>query len=98
MNQNRVVIYSNGIADFQRSYQVNLAAPLAISIPVRQDHLADVLGSFNVYGDVTLEVPPTFRPANASDGNISINPTAVLESLAVELSGSRVRVGRRRST
>lgn len=94
MAENRVVIYSNGIADFQRSYQVESAAPLKISIPVRQDHLADVLGSFNVYGNVKLESPPTFRPSNELEGNITINPKQVLEDLATNLSGAQVRVER----
>ena len=74
MSENRVVIYSNGIADFQRRYDVAAAAPQRISIPVRGDHLADVLASFNVYGNVKLESPPTFRPSNALEGNISIDP------------------------
>ncbi len=82
MNQNRVVIYSNGIADFQRGYRVQPDAPLKISIPVRQDHLADVLASFNVYGDVTLDSPPTFRPSNELEGNITINADRVLDDLA----------------
>ncbi len=60
MSDNRVVIYSNGIADFQRHYEVSGQESREISIPVRQDHLADVLASFNVYGDVSLESPPSF--------------------------------------
>ena len=66
MSENRVVIYSNGIADFQRCYEVGAAASQRISIPVRRDHLADVLASFNVYGNVKLESPPTFRPRGSS--------------------------------
>jgi hypothetical protein len=94
MSENRVVIYSNGIADFQRGYEVSAESQLRISIPVRQDHLADVLASFNVYGGVTLESPPTFRPSNELEGNLSIDPQRVLEDLATTLSGARVRVER----
>ena len=94
MGQNRVVVYSNGIADFQRCYEIEKGAPRRISIPVRQDHLADVLGSFNVYGNVTLESPPTFRPSNELEGNISIDPQKVLEDLATNLSGAKVRLER----
>jgi hypothetical protein len=61
---------------------------------VRQDHLADVLASFNVYGNVKLESPPTFRPSNELEGNITINPQKVLEDLATNLSGAKVRVER----
>lgn len=94
MSENRVVIYSNGIADFQRCYEVGAGSPQRISIPVRRDHLADVLASFNVYGDVKLDSPPTFRPSNELEGNISIDPQRVLEDLAAGLSGARVRVER----
>ncbi len=94
MSDNRVVIYSNGIADFQRHYEVSGQESREISIPVRQDHLADVLASFNVYGDVSLESPPTFRPSNELEGNISINPHMVVEDLANNLSGAQVKVSR----
>jgi len=94
MNENRVVVYSNGIADFQRCYEVGADAPQRISILVRQDHLADVLASFNVYGNVKLESPPTFRPSNELEGNITIDPQKVLEDLATNLSGAKVRVER----
>lgn len=94
MSENRVVIYSNGIADFQRCYEVGAADFQRISIPVRRDHLADVLASFNVYGNVKLESPPTFHPSNELEGNISINPQQVLEGLATNLSGAKVRVER----
>jgi hypothetical protein len=94
MSENRVVIYSNGIADFQRCFEVGTDAPQQISIPVRQDHLADVLASFNVYGNVKLESPPTFRPSNELEGNITIDPENVLEDLATNLSGARIRVER----
>ncbi|QDU59520.1 hypothetical protein Pan216_03490 [Planctomycetes bacterium Pan216] len=94
MATNRVVIYSNGIADFQRCYTVRAASPERISIPVRQDHLADVLASFNVFGEVSLDAPPTFRPTNEREGNLSINANRVVEDLATSLSGARVRIER----
>ncbi len=94
MNDNRVTLYSNGIADFQRCYSIPHNQVQKVSIPVRSDHLADVLGSFNVYGEVTLESPPTFRLSNELEGNLSINPASVLEDLATSLSGARVRIHR----
>ncbi len=94
MNENQVIIYSNGIADFQRGYVVKTNAPKHISIPVRQDHLADVLASFNVYGNVTLESPPTFRPSNELEGNISLEPQRVLEDITTKLSGARISLER----
>ncbi|MEM6689850.1 MAG: hypothetical protein AAF664_10510, partial [Planctomycetota bacterium] len=98
MSGNRVVIYSNGIADFQRCYDVDSESPRRISIPVRQDHLADVLASFNVYGNVKVESPPTFRPSNELEGNVRIDPENVLEGLFTNLSGSKVSVSRARGS
>ncbi len=92
MSNMKIVVYSNGIADFQRSYRVGIGGPTRIAIPVRQAHLADVLASFVVLGPVTLDAPPTFRPANAMEGNLDLNETNVVESLVTGLSGARVRV------
>ncbi|QDU98103.1 hypothetical protein [Lignipirellula cremea] len=92
MSENRIVIYSNGIADYQRSYTIAADTSQPITIPVRQDHLADLLASFNVYGDVRLKTPPTFRPANELEGNLRLNPASVYEDLATRLSGARVYV------
>ena len=50
MSENHVVIYSNGIADFMRCYEVNPDAPRRISIPVRRDHLADVTDRCGLVG------------------------------------------------
>lgn len=92
MAGNHVTIFSNGIADFQRSYPVALDAPKEISIPVKTSDVADVLASLNVYGPVALKSPPSFRPANENDSTLSLNPGEVLEQLATRLSGSQVRL------
>jgi hypothetical protein len=94
MRQNVVVVFSNGIADFQRAFMVRRGSPTEISIPVKKDHVADVLASLNVYGQVTLTAPPSFRPANEATGTLNIDPERVVERLATALSGSRVEVQR----
>lgn len=91
MSHNRATIYSNGIADFQRLYPVK-GKSTKISIPVRQEHLGDVLGSLVISGDVTIVSPPSFQPANSDDGNISIDNGNVIASLARQLSGAAVKV------
>ncbi|QGJ71742.1 Hypothetical protein PBC10988_34490 [Planctomycetales bacterium 10988] len=98
MSENHVVIYSNGIADFQRSYQIPKEKAVPISLPVRKDHLADVLGSFNVYGQVRLDAPLTYRPSNDIEGSLEIVGDSVLESLAEELSGAKVKLSRSSDT
>lgn len=90
MSANQVTIYSNGIADFVRSYSVRQDNACHISIPVRRDHVADVLASLNVFGKVKLVSPPSFRPENEYESSFSIQPNSVFEGLARELSGAKV--------
>jgi hypothetical protein len=92
MTQNRVVIFSNGIADLRRTHLVRRDAPAKLSIPVRQTHVADILASLNVFGDVRIAAPPSFRPVNENDGSLTLDTKSVLENLAEQLSGSRVRI------
>lgn len=92
MSQNRVVLYSNGIADFQRVVKVTGNEPSDVSIPVSNLHVADVLASLNVYGDVRFDSTPTFRPTTELYNNISIDPHDSFNALATELSGSKVAI------
>lgn len=94
MPHNRVVIFSNGIADVQRSHLVRRESPATISIPVRQTHVADVLASLNVFGEVRVVSPPSFRPVNENDGTLALDTKSVLENIAEQLSGARVRIDR----
>lgn len=92
MQSNRATIYSAGIADFQRAFQVVSGKPNPISIPVRQEHLGDVLASLMVSGAVTIVSPPSYQPANQDDGNISIDTDDALVSLATQLVGAEVTI------
>ena len=92
MMRNRATIYSNGIADFQRVYSISSGQPQKISIPVRQQHLADVLASLTVFGDVRVDSPPSFRPANQDDNNLVISTDDSLTDLISQLAGAQVEV------
>ncbi len=92
MPQNRIVVFSNGIADVQRGYVVRGDAPTRISIPVRQDHVGDVLASLNVFGTVRLSSPPSYRPVNQNDGTLTLETKNVLEGLADQLSGAQAAI------
>lgn len=94
MSENFATIFSNGIADFRRSYAVTRDEPAEISIPVRKDHIGDVLASLNIYGPVSLKSPPSFRPANEAAGSLSFDPQRVIEDLAKNLSGAKVTITR----
>ena len=71
MTSNRAVIYSNGIADFQRRYEVE--GSLRVAIPVKQEHVADVLASLHVLGEVRLSSPPTFDGMAAAKGRLYVS-------------------------
>ena len=92
MSHNRAVIYSNGIADFHRRFTVRKEEPKQIAIPVRRDHIGDVLASLNVYGEVAMKLPPSFRPANENEGNFNIQAADVIEGVAVSLCGATVKI------
>ena len=92
MLNNRATIYSNGIADFQRIYKIKCDQPNRISIPVRQQHLGDVLASLTISGPVKIDSPPSYQPSNQDEGNISIDPKDTLIGLAKQLAGSEVEV------
>ena len=92
MAKNRATIYSNGIADFQRVFKVTKTKPTQIALPVRQQHLGDVLASLTVSGDVKIDSPPSFQPANSDDSNIRVDTSNAIISLAKQLSGSNVEI------
>ena len=92
MANHRATIYSNGIADFQRIFKVEKGDPKTISIPVRQQHLGDVLASLTVSGLVRIDSPPSFQPANQDETNIRIDTHNAIVSLAQQLAGSNVSV------
>ncbi len=89
--QDRVTIFSNGLADFNRFYAVG-TEPTRIAIPVKTTHIADVLASLNIFGQVRLLEPPSFRPANEHQSNLTIDPHNALEGLLASLPGTQVRV------
>ena len=92
MTQNRATIYSNGIAELHRVYSVSNKGEARISIPVRQAHLADVLASLTISGDVKIDSPPSYQPANIDESNLRIDTANSLISLASQLAGANVTI------
>lgn len=95
---NSVTVFSNGIADFIRSYPVKKGDKCEISIPVKKSHVGDVLASLNLFGDVKLDSPPSFSPSKSLlysddlDSDFHVDTANVLYDLATKLSGSKVSV------
>lgn len=92
MPNNRLTLYSSGMADFVRSYIVPRGESLNISIPFQQGNIADVLGSLRILGRVRLENPPSFTPENVNSGVIEINPARAQRDLLKSLSGTDLKV------
>lgn len=89
---NRVAIFSNGIADFQRVFSVEKGKPTEVLIPVKAQHIADVLATLSVWGDVVIAKPPTYRPSNEKDGTLQLNANSVVKDLGIKLSGAKVKI------
>ena len=90
MQKNKATIYVNGIAELQRVYPLRKSERTQLSLPVRQEHLADVLGSLLISGDVALVRSPSFQSANMDDGTLSVSPSNTLVSLLEQLSGAQI--------
>ena len=89
---NRATIYSNGVADFRRIVRVAPDSEARVTIPVRSEHTADVLGSLSILGRVRFNKPPMFRPRAAQSDALEFDPKDALRSLVLGLVGARVEV------
>lgn len=90
---NQVTVFSNGVADFHRVYDVAADVPTEISIPVRKSHIGDVLASLTIAGaGIRIAKPASYRPSNDMKGTLELEPEDVFVALAVSLSGAQVAV------
>lgn len=87
---NKLCLFSNGMAHFSRTY--TLSETTKISIPFKNNHIGDVLSSFQLFGSVKYQVPPNFTPINDSQTSLDIDPSDVLRSLLSNLSGAEVSI------
>lgn len=90
--RNRVTLFSNGIALFERTLAVSSKKPEVISLPVKRDRIGDLLGSFSVRGNVTLSKPLSYTPTDNQGNKIGYDPNAVTNSLGRSLAGMKVRL------
>ena len=98
LQPNQITIYSSGMGDFVRSYLVSAGKETVVSIPIRVDHIGDVLDSLKIFGKVRIVKPPSFTPENANASSLVINVQNATESLITQLSGAMARVTRLGST
>lgn len=87
-NKNSVTIYSNGQASI-RTY-VDVKPDTKLSLPFRQESIDDVLASFSVHGDVSLDSPPSFSHGPACDPGLAL--TASTFDTVGLLRGAKVKV------
>ena len=88
---NRVTIFSNGIADFQRVFQTT-GEPQKLELPVNKDHIGDILASLIVSGPVNLTVPPCFSPENEQTGKLTLSQDNVFQDIFRKLRGAEVEI------
>jgi hypothetical protein len=86
--KNQVTIYQNGIAAFERTYEVNGKCP--IKLPFNRDHIGDVAASLSILGAVEVEAP-TYSTQKEKPA-LSFEPTNATKDLFTKLSGSEVSV------
>lgn len=90
-SNNRVTIFSNGIADFTRVFKTTGEAQ-SVEIPVNKDHIGDILASLIVSGPVKLTVPPCFIPANEQSGKLTLSQDNVFQDIFHKLRGAEVEI------
>lgn len=88
-SKNTVYLFRNGIADFRRAHQVSGVSGANISIPVKQDQVADVLASLDCFGDVKLTKPPSYSSSDTSS-TLSIDSNDPMGSALSQFSGAKV--------
>ena len=89
---NRATIFSNGIADFRRVYPIEAGKTRQLAIPVKKDHIGDILASLNVYGPITLKTPPHYTPINEIGGRLQIDPQNTYQDVGRKLVGANVSI------
>lgn len=87
-----VTLFSNGMGHFRRIVNVPAGLVKNISIPFKREHIADVLESLSVFGNVKLARPPSFTPTNSNSTSLSIDPKNAGRSMFTALSGATVQV------
>lgn len=88
----RINLYGNGSAVITRNIEFKDGEPQEISLPVKKDHLDEVVASLSVYGDVELPEPPSFSPENVESTDLTLDANNVHRDLATKLAGSEVEI------
>lgn len=91
MSDDRAILYSSGVAEFDRGIEVPSGGTKSVSVRVRQNELADLLASFEVLGEVRFASPPIWD-GSGQPPTLSIDPHSALPSLLVQLAGARVEL------
>lgn len=91
---NRVSIYLNGTASVSGEVDLGAEGTAPVTMSVPKKYRNDVLTSLCVGGEgITLKQPPTMKhPENPSEPRLTLNPSAIVESIAESLSGARIAI------
>jgi len=89
---NQICLYSNGLGVFERTYALTENQPLKIAIPVPTDTLDEAISSIGVFGDVTLNEPPSFAPTNSQPRGITLEASDVIRDMARKMRGATLTI------
>lgn len=92
MSDDRAILYSSGVAEFDRGIEVPGDGTRRVAVRVRQNELADLLASFEVRGPVRYASPPTWD-GSGQPPTLTIDPHTALPSLLVQLVGAEMELG-----
>lgn len=87
-----LALFNTGIAFHKRVLRLKAGQTVNVSLPVKQEHLDNMIRSLRVKGDGVRWSTSTFEAEDARPGALQIDATDVTGSLAVGLSGARVSV------
>ena len=92
LEADRSVTLFDGLVSVTEHHQVKAGEQLQVNVPVRRDHLADLLASLDVSGNAHMLHTPSYPEVDDGEGKLSVRSNNVINDLATQLSGTSVRV------
>jgi hypothetical protein len=90
---NELAIFSNGLAFFRRHFTLS-EKEQTLSIPFRKSHMGDALATLELFGNVNLVRPPSFRMID-NEVNLHLNTANVLLDICQKFTGSEIKIHRK---
>ncbi len=72
--ENIVTIYQNGIAAFERAFEMKADQDTLIKLPFKSSHIGDVAATLGIFGPVKVKQAPIYSPVKEKPA-LEINPS-----------------------